>query len=444
MDEKQIQHYTDVLCAMLETMDFSLDKQEDGNYCLVDEQGAYFGGMESYEDFEEGSAGAIVDRLCTYLNDHYFEDLEEIAEDEFDVDFSHIDVPADAEDWVKFMDEHEDFRETCFHEYEVMKLISSPEILDSINLDDVVQRFNPKEIVIAQPIDEQEITAESILDIEGDVQISDDYDKLDVYVVMDDQTLDTLMKRADMYEKSGYKDFDEILKSSAIVNTYFVADEKGVDIVLTLDDGEKYHDVTFSEHPDENEFPLSHDEGEMVREKLEHFLGKSVAEYLKAEKEESLESEYAKTDESRSPAKPQWQNFGSPDYLNEGGVQLKMIPHLDEKFDIEAIVLSPNPEDSNSMYAGYVPLDHLDIVSCRNNQEFMEFHGLDENSTIEEIAVALAEENSKQGLGFPLEGNSYEPVDKIALGHKLQGEIGIDVSESLERLEAERAGLDLE
>lgn len=136
---------------------------------------------------------------------------------------------------------------------------------------------------------EQEITADSIIDIENDIQINDDYNKLDVYVVMDDQTLDTLMKRADMYEKSGYKDFDEIIGSSAIVNLYFVADEKGVDIVLTIDDGEKYHDVTFSEHPDENEFPLSHDESEMIREKLEHFLGKSAVEYLKAVKWEDMD-----------------------------------------------------------------------------------------------------------------------------------------------------------
>ena len=131
---------------------------------------------------------------------------------------------------------------------------------------------------------EQEITADSIIDIENDIQINDDYNKLDVYVAMDDQTLDTLMKRADMYEKSGYKDFDEI-----IVNSYFVADEKGVDIVLTLDDGERYHDATFSEHPDENEFPLSHDESEMIKEKLEHFLGRPVVEYLKAVKWEDMD-----------------------------------------------------------------------------------------------------------------------------------------------------------
>ena len=136
---------------------------------------------------------------------------------------------------------------------------------------------------------EQEITADSIIDIENDIQINDDYNKLDVYVVMDDQTLDTLMKRADMYEKSGYKDFDEIIGSSAIVNSYFVADEKGVDIVLTLDDGERYHDATFSEHPDENEFPLSHDESGMIKEKLEHFLGRPVVEYLKAVKWEEIE-----------------------------------------------------------------------------------------------------------------------------------------------------------
>lgn len=126
------------------------------------------------------------------------------------------------------------------------------------------------------------------IDINEGVQISDDYDSLDVCVFANDQTLDTLMKRADMYRKSGYEDFDEILESSAYVNTYIIADNDNVKLALILDDEVDYCDVTFAERPEENEFMLTQIESKVLREKLEQFLGKTPAEYLKeAQKEES-------------------------------------------------------------------------------------------------------------------------------------------------------------
>lgn len=136
------EHFTKVLCEMLETMDFSLDKQIDGNYCLEDEQEGYLGGIDSYRNFT--NADEIIDRLDNFLNDYYFADLEEAAEEDFGIDFSKTDVPITAEDWTAFLDEHEDFKKSYFHEYEVMKLISSPEILELIKLDDVVRFFNPE------------------------------------------------------------------------------------------------------------------------------------------------------------------------------------------------------------------------------------------------------------------------------------------------------------
>ena len=124
------------------------------------------------------------------------------------------------------------------------------------------------------------------IDFNEDVQISDDYDSLDVCVFANDQTLDTLMKRADMYSKSGYEDFDEILESSAYVNTYIIADNDNVKLALILDDEVDYCDVTFAEHPEENEFMLTQIESKVLREKLEQFLGKTPAEYLKEIRQE--------------------------------------------------------------------------------------------------------------------------------------------------------------
>lgn len=143
-EDEERKHCTKVFCDMLDTMDFSLDKQEDGSYRLADEQGAYLGGAESYEGFEGNSADAIVERLDTCLNDYYFNDLENAADWDLGLDFSQPDAPAAAEDWVRFMDKNEGFKETYRHEYEVMKLISSPEALKQINLDDVVRYFNPE------------------------------------------------------------------------------------------------------------------------------------------------------------------------------------------------------------------------------------------------------------------------------------------------------------
>lgn len=127
---------------MLDVMDFSLDKQEDGKFCLVDGQDAYLGDVESYSGFENGNASAIIERLDTFLGDYYFGDLEEAAESEFGIDLSADDAPVTAEEWVVFLDKHEDFKKEYIHEYEVMRLISSPDDVDLIDLDDVVHYFS--------------------------------------------------------------------------------------------------------------------------------------------------------------------------------------------------------------------------------------------------------------------------------------------------------------
>lgn len=142
MNKESIENWTKVFCLMLETMDFSLDLQKDGKYCIVDEQEAYFGDIESYGDFEKGSAAEIADRLDIYLNDYYFSDLKELADSELGT--THSDSPSTAGEWVKFMDKFPNFKQKYLHEYNVMKLISSHELLDAIDLDDVVRYFGRK------------------------------------------------------------------------------------------------------------------------------------------------------------------------------------------------------------------------------------------------------------------------------------------------------------
>ena len=139
--EQEIEHYTKVFCDMLETMEYSLEKKENGKYCLVDKQSEYLGNKKNYEEIEKGSASAVVDRVSTYLNDYYFNVLQSAASGDFDIDFSQPDVPTTAEDWIKFMDANENFKKEYFHEYEVMKMLSSSEILNAIKLDDVCQYF---------------------------------------------------------------------------------------------------------------------------------------------------------------------------------------------------------------------------------------------------------------------------------------------------------------
>ena len=134
--ENEINHYTKVFAEMLDVMEFSLDKQIDGNYCLEDEQEGYLGGIDSYRNFT--SADEIIDRLGSFLEDYYYRDLEEAACEEFGLKASEL--PYSAEEWVQFLekDEYESFRAEYFHEYEVMKLISSPsEIINQINLSEV-------------------------------------------------------------------------------------------------------------------------------------------------------------------------------------------------------------------------------------------------------------------------------------------------------------------
>lgn len=137
--------YTQIFIDMVEAMNFTVHKDENGYY-FVDERGENLGDIES-DRFK--NAVSMIGRLDVYLNESYFNDLEEAAEEDFayGAELALSDnAPVTAEDWVKFMDKHEDFKEHYKHEYDVMNMLAHPDEVKSINLDDVVTHFAPEEV----------------------------------------------------------------------------------------------------------------------------------------------------------------------------------------------------------------------------------------------------------------------------------------------------------
>ena len=120
-------YYEDVLTAMLDTMELGLREQANGKYEIIDYQDAYLGGLESFQNFD--SAEAVVERLDNYINDYYIEDLQEVASS-----LGYKNLPETEKEWVRFMDKHPNMKEEYRHEYDVMKLVSSPDILKNISL----------------------------------------------------------------------------------------------------------------------------------------------------------------------------------------------------------------------------------------------------------------------------------------------------------------------
>lgn len=136
MNREEQMHNTKIFCEMLNAMNFSLVKQSDGKYCLIDFEDP------SYEDedwiFEEGCARNIVDQVASFIESYYFDYLENAIEVCFNIDFSHSDVYKTAKYWVDFFDSHEEFKKSQLHMYEVMKLLSSPKNLELLKLDNII------------------------------------------------------------------------------------------------------------------------------------------------------------------------------------------------------------------------------------------------------------------------------------------------------------------
>lgn len=120
--------YDSIFKEMLNCMDFSLDKYDDG-YGLTDLQGANWGDIES-DRFN--TAVEIIERLEIYLDDYYYNDLCDEANCYFDIET----LPNTYNDWLKFMDDHLNFKKDHMHEYEVFDMIVNH--IEEINLNEVV------------------------------------------------------------------------------------------------------------------------------------------------------------------------------------------------------------------------------------------------------------------------------------------------------------------
>lgn len=130
------------LVDMLKHMNLSLEAQSNGKYCIIDK--FTFLTTEVYKDFDENDMAKIIEQLTAKLSIYgdYYTELEESAKSESKRFNLGQEFPDTAEGWVNFMDEHKDWKGHHEHEYNAMKMISSPELLESVNLDDIASHFN--------------------------------------------------------------------------------------------------------------------------------------------------------------------------------------------------------------------------------------------------------------------------------------------------------------
>ncbi len=128
--------YTKVFEEALGSLEMDLVKHLDG-FGLQDAQGANLANIEA-ERFDDASE--ITDRLMgSYINDYYFNDLEDEAEQDVS-DFISENCPSTAEEWVQFMDDHPSFLSNHTFEYNVMNMLAHHE--DEVDLDAIVERNN--------------------------------------------------------------------------------------------------------------------------------------------------------------------------------------------------------------------------------------------------------------------------------------------------------------
>ena len=139
--EKEIPFdYETALAEMLENMEFSLVEYEDGTFGLRDETGANLGKIES-DRFE--NATDIIERLSysTYFDDYYFDDdfrenvMEKLSDKGIQLS-DDVEVPYDYTKIAGFLEEYQ-IAEEYPTEYQIAKLFSDYDNVQSINLDNI-------------------------------------------------------------------------------------------------------------------------------------------------------------------------------------------------------------------------------------------------------------------------------------------------------------------
>lgn len=120
----------------LELTDFILIKHTDG-WGLYDKQGGNLGDIES-DRFE--NVGDIFDRMDAYINDYFFEDLENELE-AYDVDMEGREIPEDTQDWLdlrkdaEFYHKNQEYIDNHEFEFNVLDMIVNH--VDEIDLENV-------------------------------------------------------------------------------------------------------------------------------------------------------------------------------------------------------------------------------------------------------------------------------------------------------------------
>lgn len=132
---------TKTFCDMLDKLKISLHRDADGYY-MRDNEIADGGKLES-ERYDDVLIIAI--RLDPYVEDYYINDLKKDIADSYGLVISDNEA-SDAGGLAKYIEDHEALKTAYSHEYDVLKLVSSPAELDKIDLDTVVQHFDPYKV----------------------------------------------------------------------------------------------------------------------------------------------------------------------------------------------------------------------------------------------------------------------------------------------------------
>lgn len=136
--------YTETFGKMLDIMDFCLEQttgeKDKKGYILFDKQRDIYLDDIDDEIFVASKPSDIVERLSTYIEDYYFEDLD-TAWDDYSLKEKY-DKPQNADEWVIFKQSSnpdiQAFVKDYSHEIDIMEMISNEKIDKLVNLDDIV------------------------------------------------------------------------------------------------------------------------------------------------------------------------------------------------------------------------------------------------------------------------------------------------------------------
>lgn len=140
--EKLFEEFLDSIdfCLMKHKEKIYVDEEgetHEGIWSLIDRQGANWGGIEEDRFF---TVVGIIDRLDIYINDSYFNDLEEEL-GAYNVDLEDREKPWSSSDWLNLRDDEDFYKknkhyfDTHSFEFDVLDMMANH--TDEINLENV-------------------------------------------------------------------------------------------------------------------------------------------------------------------------------------------------------------------------------------------------------------------------------------------------------------------